>query len=653
MLRIVAALLSSWFWVSTVFGAPSIDENLIKAPVVTDMKISPDGEKIAFLAPVDGRNVVSIIRRQTLEPINVLSFESTRQIGEFYWANPDRLILRLDYFQSWYAAPISAGEWYAVNIDGKKRRNIFGFRSYTGSSSKIKTHEAGGARAAGQLVDLLRYDDDHILMSAIPFSKTGDRRSKLYRINIYNGRSKRVDYSPVENATYMTDHSGEPRLVVGQTKELKTEVFYRETADDEWKLFGQSDMEEGSLLPLAFKDNHSVYVSDGTKSDMAGVYLLNMKEGTSELIYSDPESEPTNFWYSEAQRNLFAVEYETVVPRYVFLGEESDSASNLKAMLAAFPGQQVRVVSQSQDERFSIIFTYSDKNPGDYYLFDVANRKLQFLAAVKPGVIPEQRLSVQPIELVSRDGVKLRGYLTLPRSESQSGPPPLIVNPHGGPHGVRDRWGFNYEAQLFADAGFAVLQINFRGSGGFGTEFLEAGFRNWGSDIQNDIIDATRWVAEQGLVDEGRICIYGASFGGYSALMAPIVAPDLFKCAIGFVGVYDLSLLYEKGDVSDRDSGVKYLEKVVGTDSKELADFSPAHRAGELNLPIYIIHGEEDPRAPVEHAELMMKALDDNKKTYRKLIFDKEGHGLYSFEAKQAMYQSILEFLNEHLPPAV
>ena len=192
----------------------------------------------------------------------------------------------------------------------------------------------------------------------------------------------------------------------------------------------------------------------------------------------------------------------------------------------------MRLLSQSRDESLSIVLAYSDRNPGDYYLFDANLKQLQFLAAAMPKVTPAERSEMMAFELTARDGLVLRGYLTLPKSTQGKRPPPLIVNPHGGPIGPRDHWGYNGEVQLLAEAGFAVLQANLE-VGGFGKAFRQAGYTAWGSAIQNDILDATDWVLSQGYADSERVCIYGAS-QGYSALMAPIRDPDLFKCAIGF-----------------------------------------------------------------------------------------------------------------------
>jgi len=619
----------------------------VEPPAIRDIEISPDGKHLALLAPLEGRNVLSIVKTQTLEPVNVIRFASSKQIGNFYWANNERLILRLDYFVSWYAQPTSAGEWYAVNINGKKRENIFGFRASKGSSSKIKTHDAGDIRGYGTIVDLLKDDKRNILMAATPFSRSGDNRTNLYKVNIYNGRSKLMDTSPIENAIYKTDQQGEVRFVVGSTKSLVEKVFYRENNNSEWQLLEESGFEDGSLMPLAFKTKNSIYVADNTDTNFVSINLLDLDTGKTTLIYRDEESDPTNYWYSERTGELYSIEYETRKPKYVHLATDNENVERLRNMLAAFKGEQVRIISQTRDEKLSIIATFSDRNPGDFYLYDSDKNQVRFLASANPKIDPSDMAEMQPFEVTARDGTKLFGYLSLPEKTDQ--PPPLIVNPHGGPIGPRDSWGFNGETQLLVEAGFAVMQINFRGSGGYGKRVLNGGLQTWGSVIQHDIIEATKSVIQSGQVNGERVCIYGGSFGGYSALMAPIVEPSLFKCAIGFVGVYDLPFLYESGDIPLRKSGIRFLEQAIGRDMAELKSFSPVYRASELNLPIMIIHGEEDPRAPVEHAYAMMRALDVADKPYRKLMFAKEGHGLYNPEARNNMYQEMIAFFSEHL----
>jgi len=274
--------------------------------------------------------------------------------------------------------------------------------------------------------------------------------------------------------------------------------------------------------------------------------------------------------------------------------------------------------------------------------------KLEYLVSQKNWLDPELMAEVRPISFTSRDGKTIHGYLTLPNNLEAKNLP-LVVNPHGGPHGPRDWWGFDPQNQLIASQGAAVLQINFRGSGGYGKNFEHLGHQKWGTDIQYDIIDGTKYVIEQGLVDKDRICIAGGSFGGYSALMAPTLAPDMFKCAIGFAGVYDLPLMFKEGDVQSRRAGGRYLEQVLGEDTKVLKSMSPTHNVDKLKTKILLVHGGDDERAPIEQFEALEDALNERNYPYQKLVMDDEGHGFYNDEHQAKYYGEMLSFLKENL----
>lgn len=225
----------------------------------------------------------------------------------------------------------------------------------------------------------------------------------------------------------------------------------------------------------------------------------------------------------------------------------------------------------------------------------------------------------------------------------------MVVNPHGGPHGIRDWWGFDPQNQLLAQNGMAVLQVNFRGSGGYGERFEQAGYQKWGSDIQHDIIDATQYVIDQGVADKERVCIAGGSFGGYSALQSAVLAPDMFKCAVGFAGVYDLELMFDEGDVARTRSGTSYLKDVLGQDKATLKAMSPSENVAKLKANLLLVHGGEDERAPIEQLESLEKALKAHNYPYQKLVMDNEGHGFYNDSHRAKYYDQMLSFLKTNL----
>jgi dipeptidyl aminopeptidase/acylaminoacyl peptidase len=226
------------------------------------------------------------------------------------------------------------------------------------------------------------------------------------------------------------------------------------------------------------------------------------------------------------------------------------------------------------------------------------------------------------------------------------------VFPHGGPHGVRDWWEFDPEVQLLASRGYAVLQVNFRGSGGYGMAFESAGHGEWGAKMLDDIADATRWAVEQKVAPADRICIYGASYGGFAALMGAAREPDLYRCAIGQAGVYDLQLMWESGDIPDMRGGRDYLERVLGTDAARLRAQSPVYNAQNIKAPVLLIHGKADERADYEQARRMKEALEQSQKKFEWLALGREGHGVYDEQTRREVYERILQFLDANLRPS-
>jgi dipeptidyl aminopeptidase/acylaminoacyl peptidase len=254
----------------------------------------------------------------------------------------------------------------------------------------------------------------------------------------------------------------------------------------------------------------------------------------------------------------------------------------------------------------------------------------------------------RPFELDASDGVKLHGYLTLPQGREPKRLP-LVVLPHGGPHGIYDDWRFDEEAQLLASRGYAVLQLNFRGSGGYGRRFIESGYRQWGARMQQDLSEATRAAIERGFADQKRVCIYGASYGGYAALMGAVRDPDLYRCAIGYAGVYDLRMMYQRGDIQQTLFGERYLALAIGSDANELAQRSPVAQVEKIKAAIMLIHGGQDRRVPIAHANAMRKALDGRHYKYEWFTEATEGHGFYREDHRIELYQRMLAFLDAQI----
>lgn len=626
-------------------AAPPPLSDFARKAEVTSVRISPDGAHLAVRGFVDGKASVVIMQTETLKPVFLARLDGAEQVGAYYWGNNERLLLQVEELEGWQETPRNYGEWYAVNIDGTNKRAIFGFRVGKGRNNS----RGELTRGSGTLVDLLREDPKHVLISSTPWKRsTAGSRPSLLRVNIYNGRSREIAISPIPFASFLTDHEGKPRFVSGVTDDREARLYYRDDAEGDWILRHSAPEDDGTFSPLAFKDQNTVFIADNISTSTRAIYTLNLESGERMLVHHNPEADPSGAWFSDDGRKLHAIEYAPLIPEYVYPDPESRESRLLLALTKFFPGQQVRLASQTEDETLAVIHVSSDQNPGVFYLFNREKKSVAQLFSAMPWVDTEISAAVKPIEFKARDGMTIRAFLTVPHGVDPKNMP-LVVNPHGGPHGPRDWWGYRPETQMFASRGIAVLQVNFRGSGGYGKDFQKAGYRKWGAEIQHDIIDATQHVIDEGFADADRVCIYGGSFGGYSALQAPIVAPGLFSCTVGFVGVYDLAMMHEKGDIPRSDVGESVLEDYIGHDEAELKRFSPVHHVESLDLPIFIVHGEEDFRVPIEQAYALRDALDAAGKSYEWMVLKKEGHGFYNDENRAALYARLLEFIGKHL----
>lgn len=621
-----------------------------KGSEYANVKLSPTGKYISAITKVEGKSVLLVLQNADKKLINAIRFPGNAQVGTYEWASDERIVLAKEYLKGWTDFPQYYGELMAVNADGSRPAYLFGYNSgeqQTGSNIKKNTP----MRATAFILDPLPDDDRYMLVNAIPWnggiSLDIEQQQDVYRVDLFKGTRKRVTGSPIGQARFMTDNEGEVRFVTGEDKHNTTKVFYRDNGN--WHNTDKLDLGLTDFTPLSFaEDKHTLYAAGRQPGETLGIYKINLETGDRKEIIQDQKVDPSNFWINGSNKQLYAVEFDAGYPSYAFVDNEDSHATLLKQLLAALPGHQVRIVSETRDASTLVILAFNDRNPGDYYLFDTKALKLERLVAAKTWIDPEKMAEVKPISFASRDGQTIHGYLTLPLGQKAKNLP-LVVNPHGGPHGVRDAWGFDPQNQLLASQGIAVLQVNFRGSGGYGEAFEQAGYQKWGTDVQYDIIDATQYVIDQGFADKERICIAGASFGGYSALQSAVLAPDMFKCAIGMAGVYDLPLMFKEGDVAGRDSGTSYLKQVLGQDSATLKAMSPSYNVAKLKANLLLVHGGDDERAPIEQLESLEDALKAHKYPYQKMVMDNEGHGFYNDEHRAKYYEKMLVFLKTNL----
>lgn len=599
------------------------------------IKISPDGDYYAINSDAGDRDKLIVIERSNKKITASFEVGENQRISNVNWVTDERLIFQSRKRVGLYDNRETPPNLYAANADGSNRREIFSW-----------------GRSGFQVLSLLPDDDDHILISRYHFADGGE--PKAHHLNINDGRKYYLSDQPPKSQQLFADNNGDLRLsyFYKETDEDKlgegqSTLFYKRKGKSKWEELEIDAFEPGDSLNFAgfSEDDRYAYLFSDMDSEVMEVYQFDTS--TSELNQLTEQSKvDVNNIVTGLDGNIIGFEfYPNFISREYI--DQSQSVKLLKSIENAFAGQRVSITSATEDKKHAIVSVSSDRNAGEYYLFNTETLEAKFVAARSPNLLPANLADMKPFEIEARDGTVLNGYLTLP-PDSDGKNVPMVVKVHGGPHGIRDYWGFDPENQYFASNGFAVLQINYRGSGGYGKEFLESGYGQWGREMQDDVTDATHWAIENGYADEDKICIYGGSYGGYSSLMGVIREPDLYQCAVGYVGVYSLPLMYEDGDIPESDSGVKYLREVIGENESELKENSPVYQADKIKVPVFLVHGSEDVRVPMSHFEQLTQAFDKHDINYKTLVRE-EGHGFQKEENKFELYPRLVQFFNKHL----
>ncbi|MDA9918911.1 S9 family peptidase [Porticoccaceae bacterium] len=621
----------------------------------SSIKISPDGSHLAGIVDTDsglGGSKLMVIDTKTMENLHQISIGGSGFIGSFVWANNERLIAWEAVKSGIQEIPFSTGNIIAVNIDGTKKRWIYG------AGKKQQSHlRRFSSRVSASVAHKLPEDDRHVLMEVYTWGSKDGAYTRLVKLNIYNGREISLGSSPIKNASLMIDPGGALRFAYGSDidDEEAWKVFQRQ--GENWKLLSRTDEYKGRLIPEAFVPNEeAILVLDNIDTDTEALYHYNLESGEKTLLYKHPYVDVGGIEMDliEGTGNttgyLAGVWVEPDYKTFIPLSEESEYNRMLLALQAQFPEHVVEITSETSakdlDRELAVVSVRSDKLPGMYLLFDKTNKKLSRIRQAHSYIDPSKMRPMEPYKITVRDGKTIYGYLTRPEGK---GPFPLIMHPHGGPYGPRDRWGFNPEVQMLASRGYAVLQVNFRGSGGYGKDFMYSAFQQWAGEMQDDLTDSVRWAIDSGITEEGRVCIYGASYGGYSALMSAVKEPDLYACTAGYVGVYDLELMSKKGDIQRRDDGLDYINEAICDSPASCKAGSPITYLDRLKADVMIIHGKDDQRVPFAHAEVLRDELDKRDIDYEWLVKAKEGHGFVSVDNREELFKKLLAFFDKNI----
>jgi dipeptidyl aminopeptidase/acylaminoacyl peptidase len=636
------ALLLAWGVCAPALGQVDLDAYL-KRDTYERIKISPTGEYLAVTVPLEDRTVLAIMRRADKVITAKAMGGEHSLIEDFWWANDERVVVSLAQRLGTRDAPYATGELHAVNADGSKIMLLASPKGVEdmpnfGSAFRLTSE------AAVFMIDPLAGDERNILVSAMPL--TTDPQTYVVRMDIYNRRRTTVATAPVRNATFAVDNAGEVRFARGSGYDNVSKLYYREARGQDWRLINDQAQTGVVVSALGFsQDGRTAYLLTEVAGGPDAIFAYDPATDTRTQLIRDPVADPWAVIERLDSHEPAGAWFMSDGVRSRFFDEVSPTARLYRSLEKAFPGQAVAVTSTTRDGRIALLHIWSDRNNGDFYLFDTVKNSADLLYSRRQWFDPARVPASRAIEVTTRDGMKLHGYLTLPMGKEQ--PLPLVVLAHGGPFGIFDEWRFDDDSQMLADAGYAVLRLNFRGSGNYGRDYKNAGARQWGRTMQDDLTDATRWAIREQIADPARICIYGASYGGYAALMGVAKEPSLYACAVGYVGVYDLEKMH-KDDAAHSRSWKSWTNDWLG-DRNALAEVSPVNLAGRIKAPVFLAAGGKDERAPMEHTRKMEKALKEAGVPVESLYFKSEGHGFFTEPHRREYYARLLAFLSTHL----
>ena len=614
-----------------------------------EVKISPNGTYVAATVPLsDGdKTVMVILKPGQKEPYGHVTIkEPNTHVAQFWWVSDNRLLFTIGERAGGLERPVSYGEIWGTNADGTKQGIVAGAR--IGGTARSSSGKARAEAASIGMVDTLVDDDDNVLVSVTPYGSGEIPFSTVERMNVFTGTRKPVARAPARGGSFLTDLAGHVRFVSGVNRDFKSVLYYRKDDNADWKLINDESVTGKSMSALGFSaDNATAYLQAEEDVGPDSVRAFDVATETMKQVARDEIVEPAALVRAVGKRYPIGVAFwGGRRPRFEYFDPDSADAKLHRVMQSKFDGDVVIPTSSTADGHYVLLEVTGDRNPGELYIFDTQAKKIDPFMNRADWLDRSRLGKIQPAYFKSRDGIDVDVMLTTPNG-SDGKNMPLIVYPHGGPFGVQDQWGYDRDVQMMAAHGYAVLQVNFRGSGGYGKKFRELGQKQWGLTMQDDLTDATQWAIREGIADRNRICIYGASYGGYASLMGVAKEPDLYKCAVGYVGVYDLNMLWGRGDISQSSSGKDFLADNLG--KQDLNASSPTKLAARIKVPVFLAAGGADVRAPQSHSEAMAQALKAAGKQVETLYYPTEGHGFVKDENQIAYYTKLFQFFQRNI----
>ena len=592
-------------------------------------RLSENGRMLGFMQPVsvDGaarRMNVFVQPLKGSDPVGEprrLTAETARDISIYYWKGSSRIL-------------------YTKDFGGDENFHVVAIDVKTGKVVDLTP----GDKVRAELLDDLPDDPHHILVSH-------NRRSAevfdVYRIDLRTGRETLVAKNPGDIVGWTTDHAGKVRGAV-RTDGLNTVLLYRSNERDAFKPIITTDYKTEVDIAAFTADNKKFYAISNRGRDKKALVIIDpAKPDVEELVFVHPDVDVAGVGWSRLHKKITELSYVTDKSQRKYF--DAATEQRYRQIEAKVPGMEVHLQSGTFAEDKFIVAASNDRTPGTRYIFDAKRNTLSKLAEINPKIAEKDMAPMQPVSYTSRDGLTLHGYLTLPLGRGNKNLP-CIINPHGGPW-ARDEWGYNPEVQFLANRGYCVLQMNFRGSTGYGRQFWEASFGQWGLKMQDDITDGVQWLISQGTADPKRIAIYGASYGGYATLAGVAFTPDLYAAAVNYVGVSNLFTFMNTIPPYWRPQLPKFYDMVghPEKDKERLTRTSPALNADKIKTPLLVVQGARDPRVNKAESDQMVQALRARGVDVPYLVKDNEGHGFHNEENQYEFYETMESFLAKHL----
>ena len=633
-------------------------------PDIYEVRISPNGRYIAVQQKTEETVIVKILDLDSSQLVNVHDFGKKGRISDFFWATDNRIVFSVTRPDSRSTAELNIGQLVAADLDGRNTKLIAGYGSAPDHLQGVRNRAKSNPERPASIVHRLPDDDDHILVNFFDNAGFND----LAKLNIISGKVTFITRSPVIYPTWVFNNKGDLMGVWTSNLENTSEIYLykpnlpsgslssRECGSENncyippirednkmpgWVFYKDFEFPKNASIE-GFSPNGKMMVTEYMDQDTTGLYEYDLKKNTYELIYRHPRVDITGV-ASSIDDGPYGIRIDDGKPEYLYLSEPNRLKDLHIKFFNAFPGSKTMLTSRSTDYSRAVGYVSADNNPGIYYLLDVKKNQIAPLGRFWSKTSYDSLSKMEVYDFKNKHGDLIQSYFTKAVGKKDA---PTIIMPHGGPW-ARDMWGFDPEVQFLAAEGFNVIQNNIRGSSGYGLKHMKEVYGNFDTVLE-DMFDSLEFYDEKGLIDKSNVCIYGGSYGGYASTQAPMMRPDLFKCAVSEAGLYDINAQYKSGDIRWARGGKKFLQATFG-DGNEAKKQSPVNYVEKLKIPFMIIHGGKDIRTPYKEAVTFMKELDKRGITYEKMIVEKEGHGFSEEENRIEKLKRISAFFNKYL----